>query len=142
MEGAFSVVLYLLYGFFGLLLLLFVLAALFGRRRRRRFEAGFRDMGGNEFGEFEIEVSRAGRQESSHSFKARFRMQHDSLEKGQQVGVYLDDSLVMQGKVGRNGRILLRDKAARGEFGDVREGRVCRVVWGGIEQFRAPLEPD
>ena len=36
METLFSIVVYILYGFFGLLLLLFVLAMLFGRRIKKQ----------------------------------------------------------------------------------------------------------
>jgi hypothetical protein len=142
MENAFSVVWYLLYGFFGLLLLLFVLAALFGKRRRRTVEAGFRDLGGQEFGRFELEWSRLAKAESGYACKAKFSLRHDSLEKGQQVEVYLGDTLVLRGEAGRNGRIQLRDKAVISEAGDPGQGQVCRVVWGGIEQFRAPVRPD
>ena len=144
METLISIARYLVFGFFGLLLLLFVLAALFGKRVRKRweFEAEFRDMSEREFGEFDIELSRIEKEESEYSFKASFRMHHESLQKGQDVEVYLDDILVMRGAVKKAGRIFLRDKAIMNPVSDPREGQVCRVVWGGIEQFRAPLRPD
>ena len=144
MEALFSIVLYLLFGFFGLLLLLFVLAVLFGKRIEKRweYEAEFRTPGGREFGEFDIELSRIARDETEYSFKAEFRMQHESLAKGQMVEVYLDDTLVLKGNVSSAGRIYLRNKAVINEISDPEEGQVCRVVWGGIEQFRASLRPD
>ena len=60
MENVFSMVLYLIYGFLGLLAVLFVLAMLFGKRIRKQweFEAEFRDAAGREFGELDIESSR------------------------------------------------------------------------------------
>ena len=144
MESLISIAKYLVFGFFGLLLLLFILAMLFGKRVRKRweFEAEFRDMSEREFGEFDIELSRIEKEESGYSFKASFKMRHDSLQKGQAVEVYLDDNLVMRGEVKKAGRIFLRDKAIMNPVSDPREGQVCRVVWSGIEQFRAPLRPD
>ena len=144
MEALIAIAKYLVFGFFGLLLLLFVLAVLFGKRVRKRweFEAEFRDMNEREFGEFDIELSRIEKQEAEYSFKASLKIRHESLEKGQDVEVYLDDILVMRGKVKKAGRIFLRDKAIMNPVNDPREGQVCRVVWGGIEQFRAPLRPD
>jgi len=144
MEILFSVLGNLVYGLFGLLLLLFLLALLFGRRIRKRweFEAEFRDRYEREFGEFDMELSRVGKQESGYSFKARFRMRHESLERGQAIEIYLDDTLVMRGTVTRPGRVFLRDKAVMNAVTDPREGQVCRVVWGGIERFRAPILRD
>lgn len=132
------------YALFGLVLLLFLFAFLFGKRIRKRwdFEAEFRDIGGREFGEFDFEMSRIEKEEPEYSFKARFRMRHESLGKGQLVQVYLEDLLVMQGNVTKPGRISLRDKAVVSALQDPEPGQVCRVVWGGIEQFRAPIRPD
>ena len=144
MESLFSFFKYAFFGLLGLLLLLVLLALLFGKRVRKRweFEAEFRDLGGREFGEFDFELSKTGKEETEYSFKAAFRMRHESLEKGQLVQVYLEDRLVMQGHVTRQGRIVLRERAVVSEVDDPVPGQVCRVVWGGIEQFRAPIRPD
>ena len=144
MESLFSLFPYGSFGFFGFLILLVVLALVFGRRvrKRREFEAEFRSIGGTQFGEFDIQVSKVAKEEPEYSFKARFRMQHESLVKGQLVQVYLGDLLIMQGNVTRAGRILLRERAGPGAIQGPEPGQVCRVVWGGIEQFRAPLKPD
>lgn len=144
MEAPFAFFKYAFFGFFGLLLLLVVLALLFGKRIRKRwkFEAEFCDMGGREFGEFDLEMSKIEREEPEYSFKARFRMRHESLQKGQRVQVYLEDLLVMQGDVTTAGRIFLRKSAVLSEVRDPARGQVCRVVWGGIEQFRAPIKAD
>ena len=135
---------YIVYGLIGLLIASFVVVLFIGirSRKRRKFGARFRDMSEREFGEFDIELSRIEKEESGYSFKARFRMRHESLEKGRALEVYLDDILVMRGEVKKAGRIFLRDKAIMSPVSDPREGQVCRVVWGGIEQFRAPLRPD
>jgi hypothetical protein len=144
MEVLFSIYAYLVYGAIGLLILSLVMVLVLGIRNRKRwgFEGRFLDMSEREFGKFDIDLSRNEQEESGYSFKASFRMRHESLEKGQDVEVYLDDILVMRGAVKKAGRLFLRDKAIMKPVSDPREGQVCRVVWGGIEQFRAPLRPD
>ena len=144
MDTLFSIVNYLVFGIFGFLLLLFLLAMLFGKRVRKRweFEAKFKDMYEREFGEFDFEMSRVDKDEEDFSFKATFRMKHESLEKGLDIEVYLDDVLVMRGEVNKTGRVYLRNKAVMNTVSDPREGQVCRVVWGGIERFRAPIKVD
>ena len=144
MEAVFAPIKYALIGFFGLLALLLVVALLFGKRVRKRweYEAEFRNIGGNEFGEFDFEMSKIEKEEPEFTFKASFRMRHASLEKGLMVHVYLDGLLVMRGPVERAGRIYLRNSAVLNAVADPAEGQVCRVVWGGIEHFRAPIKPD
>ncbi len=144
MESLFSFMKYALFGLFGLFLVLIVLALLFGKRVRKRweFEAEFRDLSGREFGEFDFELSKIEKQDIEYSFKAKFRMRHESLARGQLVQVYLEDLLVMQGSVTTPGRIVLRESAVVSEVQHPEPGQVCRVVWGGIEQFRAPIRPD
>jgi hypothetical protein len=90
METLFSLVVYLLYGFFGLLLLLFILAIVFGKRIKKlwEYEAEFRDAGGREFGEFDFEKSRIVKDESEYSFKAKFKMRHESLAPTGQAVFY------------------------------------------------------
>jgi hypothetical protein len=131
MDTLFSIVLYILYGFFGLILLLFVLAMLFGKRIKKKweFEAEFRDAKGREFGEFDIEMSRVEKEEPDFSFKAEFKLRHESLEVGQRLQVYLDETLVMEGTVSAAGRIRLGQEAVR-------------VVYGGLEHFAEPIRPD
>ena len=144
MNSLFSFFKYAFFGFFGLLLLLVVFVLLFGKRVRKRweFEAEFRDIGGREFGEFDFEMSKIEKEEVEYSFKAKFRMRHESLPKGALVQVYLEDLLIMQGHVTKAGQVLLRDSAVVSDVKDPEAGQVCRVVWGGIEQFRAPIKRD
>lgn len=144
MDTLFSIVLYILFGFFGFILLLFILALLFGKRIRKQweFEAEFRDEGGREFGEFDIEMSRIDKEEPDFSFKAKFKLRHKSLELGQRVQVYLDELLVMEGKVEKAGRILLGKDAIVNEANDATAGQVCRVVYGGLERFSEAIRPD
>ena len=144
METLFSIVLHIIYGFFGLIFLLFVLALLFGKRVKKlwEYEAEFLDAGGREFGEFDFEMSKIVKEEAEYSFKAKFRMRHESIGKGQMVQVFLDDLLVMQGNAAHEGRIYLKEKAVLNEIEEPDASQVCRVVWGGIEQFRAPIKPD
>lgn len=144
MDTLFSIVIYILFGFFGFLLLLFVLAVLFGKRIKKKweFEAEFRDADGREFGEFDIEMSRIEKEEPEFSFKAKFKLRHDSLEAGQRVQVYLDELLVMEGEVETAGRILLRKDAVVNEATKATANQVCRVVYGGLERFAEPIRPD
>ena len=132
------------FGLLVLLALLVVVAILFGRRVRKHweYEAGFLDMGGEEFGEFNLKMSKKEKKEPEYSFKAILRMRHESLEKGLLVHVYLDNLLVMQGNVEKAGQIYLRKSALRNQVTNPEPGQVCRVVWGGIERFRAPIKPD
>ena len=144
METLFSLFKYAFFWLFALVLLLVVITLLFGKRIRKRweFEAEFRDMSGREFGEFDFEMSKIEKEEAEYSFKARFRMRHESLCKGQLVQVYLEDLLVMRGTVTKSGRIYLRDSAVVSTVRKPEPGHVCRVVWGGIEQFRVPIKAD
>lgn len=144
MDTLFSIVIYILYGFFGLLLLLFVLAILFGKRIKKKweYEAEFRDQSGREFGEFDIEMSRIEKEETDFTFKAKFKLRHESLGAGQRVQVYLDDLLVMEGAVETPGRIYLKNNAVVSPATEARKGQVCRVVYGGREHFAQPLRPD
>lgn len=144
MNTLFSIVLYVLYGFFGLLLLLFVLAMLFGKRVKKKweYEAEFRDDSGREFGEFDIEMSRIEKEEADFTFKAKFKLRHESLGVGQRVQVYLEDELVMEGAVEKAGRIYLRNDAVVTPATEARKGQVCRVVYGGREHFAEPIRPD
>jgi len=144
MDTLFSIVLYVLFGFFGFLLLLFILAVLFGKRIRKKweFEAEFRDDANKEFGEFDIEMSRIEKEEPDHTFKAKFKLRHDSLEAGLRVQIYLDDLLVMEGTVESAGRIYLKQDAIVGEATEATAGQVCRVVYGGLERFAEPIRPD
>ena len=144
MDTLFSIVVYILYGFFGLILLLFVLAMLFGKRIKKKweFEAEFRDEEGREFGEFDIEMSRVEKDEPEFSFKAEFKLRHESLEVGQRIQVYLDDTLVLEGTVSAAGRIRLGQEAVVTEVTDASAGQVCRVVYGGLERFAEPIKPD
>ena len=144
MDILFTIVLYILYGFFGLLLLLFVLALLFGKRIKKQweFEAKFRDEKGREIGEFDIEMSRIEKDEPDFSFKAKFKLRHESLDTGQRVRVYLDKLLVMEGTVVTAGRIYLKQEAVVTEATEASAGQVCRVVYGGLERFAEPIRPD
>jgi len=144
MDALFSIVVYILYGFFGFLLLLFIRAMLFGKRIKKKweFEAEFQDADGREFGEFDIEMSRIEKEEPEFSFKAKFKLRHESLEVGQRVQVYLDDLLVMEGSVVTAGRILLREDAIANTAREATAGQVCRVVYGGLEHFAEPIRPD
>ncbi len=144
MDMIFTVIKYIVLGFFGLIGLLFVLALLFGKRiiKAWEFEAEFRDGNGREFGEFDIEMSRIAKEETEDSFKAKFRMRHPTLGAGQRVQIFLDDTLVLEGNVEKAGRIWLRNESIVTPLTTASAGQVCRVVYGGVERFSEAIVPD
>jgi hypothetical protein len=56
--------------------------------------------------------------------------------------VYLEELLVMEGEVETAGRILLRKDAVVNEAAEATAGQICRVVYGGLEQFAQVIRPD
>lgn len=144
MDTVFTVVKYLVLGFFGLIGILFVLALVFGKRivKQWEYEAEFRDASGKEFGEFDIELSRIAKEETADTFKATFRMRHESLGAGQRVEVYLDDKLILAGNVEKDGRVWLNEKHIVSTLSEASKGQICRVVWGGVERFSEAIVPD
>ncbi len=144
MDILFSILKYVVFGFLGLLLLLVVVTVLFGKRIRKQweYEAEFRDDSGREFGEFDIEMSQIQKEEPQPTFKATFKLRHESLEAGQRVEVYVDDVLVMAGNCQKPGRVFLDNDAVVTPLAKAAEGQDCRVVYGGKERFAEPLRPD
>jgi len=144
MDFIFSIVKIIFFGFFGLVGLLFLLALIFGKRivKQWEYEAEFRDERGREFGEFDIELSRVAKKETEDTFKAKFRLRHESLKFGQRVQVFLDDVLVLEGSVETAGRILLTEEHIKMALTTVSRGQLCRVAYGGIEQFSQAIVED
>ncbi len=144
MEAIFSILKYLVFGFLGLIGVLFVLALLFGKRviKRWEYEAEFHDDNGHEFAEFDIELSRIAKKETEDTFKAKFRLRHASLEAGQCVQVFLDDTLVLEGMSEKAGHIVLGAEHIKTPLDAASAGQLCRVVYGGVEQFSAAIIRD
>ncbi len=144
MDFIFSILKIIFFGFFGLIGLLFLLALIFGKRivKQWEYEAEFRDGGGREFGEFDIELSRVAKKETEDTFKAKFRLRHDTLGLGQRVQVFLDDVLVLEGKVETAGRILLTEEHIKTALTTASKGQICRVAYGGVEQFSQVIVED
>ncbi len=144
MHAIFSVLKYLVFGFFGLIGLLFVLALLFGKRivKQWEYEAKFHDDSGREFAEFDIELSRIAKEETEDTFKAEFRLRHASLESGKRVQVFLDDILVLEGHSKTAGRIVLGAEHIKKPLEAASAGQLCRVIYGGIERFSAAIVRD
>jgi hypothetical protein len=144
MDAVFSVIKYIVFGFFGLIGALFLLALLFGKRviKRWEYEAEFHDENGREIAEFDIELSRIAKQETEDTFKAEFKLRHPSLEAGQRVQVFLDDTLVLEGTSKHAGRILLGAEHIKTPLDAASEGQLCRVVYGGVERFTASIVRD
>ncbi len=144
METVFTFVKYGLFGFFGLIAVLFVFALIFGKRKvtKWEFEAEFRDASGREFGEFDIELSHISKEETEDTFKAKFRLKHESLREGQQVQVFLDDILVLQGAAEAAGRAYLAHDEIVTPLANASAGQLCRVVYGGQEHFSEQIVLD
>lgn len=144
METVFAFLKYSVMGFFGLLVLLFILAIIFGKRVKKlwELEAEFRDAAGREFGEFDIEMSRIEKEEPDYTFKAKFRMRHASLASGAKVQVLVDEVLIMDGVVEKEGRIWLDKGAIRNTLSDATAGQVCHVLIDGVVAFSEALVPD
>lgn len=144
MDFIFTIIKYVFFGFFGIIGVLFLLALVFGKRvvKQWEYEAEFRDENGREFGEFDIELSHIPKEESVDSFKAEFKMRHASLEAGQRVQVFLDETLVSEGTVAKTGRVRLGNDDIVTPLDKASAGQVCRVVYGGVEQFRQGIVRD
>ena len=144
MDTLFSLLKYILIGFFGLIAPLVVIAVLFGKRVRKQweYEAELRDESGREFGEFDIEMSKIEKAETDYTFKAKFKLRHPSVEAGRHIQVYVDDVLVMEGSAAKDGLAWLPQDTVVNALSEARAGQVCRVVYGGVEQFTASLVPD
>jgi histidyl-tRNA synthetase len=144
MDYLFSTLNFLIFGFFGLLAILIVVALIFGKRivKKWEYEAEFKDERGREFGEFDVEMSQIAKIDPDFTLKAKFRMHHTSLGLHQAVQVYLDDVLVLEGMVEKEGSVYLDNKNLQTEIDEPRVGQSCRVVCGGTEEFVAQLEPD
>jgi hypothetical protein len=144
MESVFSLIKYAFLGVFGLVAILFVFALVFGKKivKKWEFEAKIRDASGRELGEFDIELSRIAKGETEDSFKAKFKLCHETLGAGQRVQVYLDDALVLEGHAETAGQIYLGQEDVVMPLTQAEKGQMCRVVYGGIEQFRQGIIPD
>ena len=127
-------------GVFGLL----ALAVVFGKRIEKQweYEAKFFDDRKRELGEFDIELRRIPKDETDWTLKARFVLRHPALQQGARVDVALNDEVVMQGNVEKEGRILLRESALITDIKSPETGQVCSVRVGGSELFAEPLYRD
>lgn len=144
MDSIFSIVKFMFFGFFGLIGALFVLALIFGKRvvKQWEYEAEFRDENGREFGEFDIELSHIAKEETVDTFKAEFKLRHATLSVGQRVQVFLDETLVIEGTVEKAGRIRLGNNDVVTSLDKASAGQICRVVYGGVEQFTQAIVRD
>ena len=144
MEFLFDAIKYLFLGFFGLMALLVVVAILFGKRIKRkwRFEAGFRDADGKEFGAFGIELSRIEKEEPDYTLKTKFRMRHAALTLHSTVQVYIDDLLVFERMVEKEGRLFARGVPSLSRVNELKAGQTCRVMVGSTEIATAEFDPD
>ena len=143
MEFIFSIITYLIFGFFGLIGLLFLLAIIFGKRvdKKWEYEAKFRDDKKKEIGEFDIELKRYEGEED-YKLDAKFKLKHTALEIGKVVQVYLNEELVMQGNVTKKGKIYLREDSLVTQIDNPAAGQTCVVNYDGNEILCEALYKD
>ncbi len=144
MEILLTIIKYLVFGFVGLFGLLVAIVLIFGKRLHKQweFEADFRDANGREFGEFEIQLSRIEKEEPEATLKAKLRLRHASLVPHATVQVFIDDTLVLEQMVEKEGRIFVRTKDLVNPVDSVAEGQGCRVVVGGTVVASGEFHPD
>lgn len=129
---------------FGLIALLVLVVVVFGKRVHKlwEYEAHFSDETGKYVGEFEIEMSKVGKDAIDHTLKAEFEARHESLALGQLVEVYVDGLVVMQGTVVDAGKVVLTvDDLTVREF-EPTVGQTCRVMIDAQERWSADLKLD
>ena len=144
MELLFDIIKAVTLVFIGFVALIAILAMMFGKRimKRWEFEADFRDADGREFGDFEIELSRIAKQEPDYTLKTKLRMRHPALTPHATVQVYIEDTLVFEQMVEKEGRIFVHGKPPVNSPGEVSKGQTCRVMVGGTEIATAEFRPD
>jgi hypothetical protein len=143
-ESVINLLFYIGSGFIGFLVLLFFLALIFGKRVKKKweFEANFYNDNKKEIGEFDIEMKKYAKEEGDFRLDAKFRLKHPELKPGRVVQVFLDDILVMEGVVKKEGRIILGNEYLKHEIKDAETGQMCRVTCSSIELFSEPLQKD
>jgi len=141
LETVIDVTVYIVMGFFGLFFIIFILAIIFGKRviKKWEFEANFYNDKRQEIGEFDIEMKKFAKEEGDFALKAVFNLKHADLNQGNVVQIYLEDVLVMEGVVEKEGRIYLQNEHLKSDINDPQEGQVCRVMCSSVELFSEKL---
>jgi len=144
LEFIFDAIKYIVIGFFALLGVLIVLAILFGKRIEKKwaYEAEFMNEKGKEIGEFEISLFRYEKEQGEFQLSVDFDLKHPSLVPGNSVDVYLDNVLVLEGMVEKEGRISLGKKDLKNNLDNPQAGQKCVVKCSGIEVAAGELYPD
>ena len=143
-EAAFWFIGMMVLVFFGLIAFVVLVVVVFGKRVHKlwEYEAHFSDETGKYVGEFEIEMSKVGKEAIDHTLKAEFEARHESIAPGQSVEVYVDDLRVMQGIVVHAGKVVLTvDDLTVREF-EPTVGQTCRVMIDTQERWTADLKLD
>lgn len=144
LETVIDVFAYIAVGFVGFIGLLFILALLFGKRviKKWEYEANFYNEAGKEVGEFDIEMKKFAKEDGDFALEAKFRLKHSDLNQGNVVQVMLNDELVMEGVVEKEGRIYLKNQHLKSNIENPEAGQICRVTCSSVELFAEPLKVD
>ena len=144
METFFQYFSYVISAFFGFIFLLVLLTLIFGKRVEKmwEYEADFHDKNNREIGEFDIEMRKYANEKTGFQLDAKFKLRHPELQQGQIVKVYLNDELVMEGVVEKEGRIYLGNKHLKSKIEDPVAGQICRVMCSATELFSVPIHRD
>lgn len=111
---------------------LFTLMLLFKKQVDRRwgYEAEFHDKWGNELGELDIQMLRIGGDAAEFLPHATLIFKHASLTAEDVIQVFIEDELVLEGRVTRDGRIRLTDGDLMSDLRSARTGQKCTVRRG------------
>lgn len=144
MDTVLLVIKYLFFGFFGLIGVLIVAALLFGKRviTKWEYEAEFRNNRGREIGEFDIKMSRIDKEEPDFTQKTRFWLRHPDLKTHSTVRVWLNDLLILEGMVEKEGRVQLGKENQKNEISRPETGQLCKVECDGRELLVEAIRPD
>ena len=128
----------------GLAISLFTLAMVFRKKIERQweYEAELRDKWGSEVGELDIQMSRVCGESVEFLPGATLVFRHESLTTDQIVQVYIEDELILEGRVSKDGRVHLADGDLMSDLESVSVGQVCTVKRGGEQLAEGPLVRD
>lgn len=128
----------------GVIATLFALTLLFKKQvdRKWEYEAEFHDKWGNELGELDIQMLRIGGDAAEFLPHATLVFKHAKLTAEDVIQVYIEDELVLEGRVTRDGRVRLTDGDLMSDLRSASAGQECTVRRRGEQLAAAALVLD